>query len=944
MEKPEHFSVVMLTADRKIDRRIIQQADSLQAAGWTVTIVAMPTEKGDIDVDPRIIRVGNKSSQKKSNFLKLYHSLRKILPKNNQFVRMIKQIIWRYFVDQKAFYLKCFEGVVSQLSADVFVAHDLPMLHMAVIAAKHCNAKLVYDSHEFFCERNISKSEKIYWKKIEQEHIACCDVVITVNQSIAKILEDIYGIPEVKVIYNSAQKINVLPQEPQKEKLFHHLYNLPHGKKIVLYQGNIVSNRNIETLIMAMSKLKSPNIILVILGEGPLQIKLERIVRAKKLSHCCYFHPMVAQDELLKYTASADAGIIPYLATCLNHYYCTPNKLFEFIAAGLPIISSDLPEIRKIIIEHNIGLVGKMDSSEDIAMLIESFFMNETHIQMWRDQLNIVKNEICWEQEGKKLLKIFDTLKKQTLSEKNEMPIQVDITWLKTFENEKGRPLRILHVGNIANNAYLNAKHQRRIGIEADVLCGDAYHIMGCPEWEEAYITDYGKNDYYPIFNKENLNGYKRPEWFAQGPFIVCCNYLREKQKGNKFKTILLRFVMEKGPRLYPYRNISILLSYIITLQFKTIFFMATRFFKRFILKTLGRETNKLVQPISNSINNASIINYNKLIEDFNILFPDRTDKLNEQDIRLYSSKAILHELSSFYDVIQCYGVEPIWAVLAGIESYVAFEHGTLRTFVFENNSLSRLNSLAYRKAQHVFVTNGDCLENTKKLGIKNYSGIAHPVESDWEENELIKINLKMKYNADILLFCPIRHDWDVKGTDVHLRAFPLIRKRINKRIVLLLVNWGQDLEKSRLLLKDQNCENDVLWLNPLCRLAMIQHMQAADVVLDQMALPHFGATAPQSLAVGAPVIMSYEPDSTAWLFKDAPPILSAHNPNEIALAVLQACDPQWKKEYKEQAMQWFRKFHHIDIAVKQQLDVYKRVVKMKGNDCKEVEERYSET
>jgi len=61
--------------------------------------------------------------------------------------------------------------------------------------------------------------------------------------------------------------------------------------------------------------------------------------------------------------------------------------------------------------------------------------------------------------------------------------------WLREFQRREGRPLRVLHIGNIANNAYINAKIQRRLGIDADVCCYDYYHVMGCPEWEDADFT-----------------------------------------------------------------------------------------------------------------------------------------------------------------------------------------------------------------------------------------------------------------------------------------------------------------------------------------------------------------------------------------------------------------------------------------------------------------------
>ena len=101
--------------------------------------------------------------------------------------------------------------------------------------------------------------------------------------------------------------------------------------------------------------------------------------------------------------------------------------------------------------------------------------------------------------------------------------------WLEDFAQKHGRALRVLHIGNIANNAYRNAAVQRRRGIEADVVCYDYYHIMGCPEWEEAEIK--GIYDaFYPDWWSLDVGGWSRPDWFVQGQLASCLDYLKARQ------------------------------------------------------------------------------------------------------------------------------------------------------------------------------------------------------------------------------------------------------------------------------------------------------------------------------------------------------------------------------------------------------------------------------
>lgn len=473
--------------------------------------------------------------------------------------------------------------------------------------------------------------------------------------------------------------------------------------------------------------------------------------------------------------------------------------------------------------------------------------------------------------------------------------------WLEQFKEKKGRPLRVLHIGNIANNAYLNAKFQRTIGIHADVICFDYYHVMSTPEWEELFLRC--PDDHYSIrFSQHELGIYKRPDWFIQGPLLLCSKYIHARFAKKNIRTFFLKKL------LMHYCGNS-----------KKNKFSKIRSILHLIIKKLKLYT----------ISNLSQEAINNLIDHFNQYFPNRKDKLTSKDILIFSSTfSIWKKIISHYDIVQCYATDPIWILLTGFRPYVAFEHRTLRTFTQDDNSYHRLTSLAYRMANHVFITNGDCIEYAKKLELQNYSAMIHPIDiAQYREQYNASPKIKIHYKADILLFCPIRHDWDVKGIDVHLRALPLIRKRTSRQIILLLVNWGQDLEKSRRLLKDQKCEENVFWLNPLCRLAMIHHMQAADVVLDQMTLPHFGATAPQALAVGTPVIMSYKPESTAWIINEPAPILPAFSPEEVSNAIEQALDQEWLFSFKKRALNWVDKYHNTTRVIEEHLRVYRKVL-----------------
>lgn len=487
-------------------------------------------------------------------------------------------------------------------------------------------------------------------------------------------------------------------------------------------------------------------------------------------------------------------------------------------------------------------------------------------------------------------------------NQKQPEGLDTHLTWLKIFQQKNNRPLRVLHIGNTANNAYLVAKIIRQAGIEADVLSYNYYHMMACPEWEEIEIKNgYGGNDNHPNFSKKDLGPYKRPTWFIQGPLDLCIKYIKARDAG-KWQQFLLwqmMFLVLKDSNIYKLFHFA---------------------------KRALRFAKKKIIPVSRSITGME-----QVIAEYDRLFPDRIDRLKDEDFvnyLHYNDK--FNDLFDRYDIIQSYGIDPILCLLYSKKPYVAFEHGTLRVFTMDDDPLHRLNALAYKKANHVFITNGDCLEYAKKLGMVNFSAMIHPidVEQHRKPKKETKSDIKTKYQADILLYCPLRHDWEVKGTHVHLEALPLIVKALSsKKVKLLLVSWGQEIDRSKALIKKLGCETNVIWLTPLCRESNVQYMQAADVVLDQMALPCFGATAPQAIAAGTPVIMSYKPESTQWIVEEPAPIISAYTPVDVCNGVLTAIDENWLTDYKKRAYEWTNKEHSSDRVLNSHLQVYRKII-----------------
>ena len=107
-------------------------------------------------------------------------------------------------------------------------------------------------------------------------------------------------------------------------------------------------------------------------------------------------------------------------------------------------------------------------------------------------------------------------------------------TWLREFCHRHGRRPTVLHIGNIANNAYVLAKGLNAAGLDCDVLCYGYYHIMSCPEWEEVEFAGHIRDQLFPAWEDVDLGGFHRPAWFAQGPLDSCLRYLLARRTANR--------------------------------------------------------------------------------------------------------------------------------------------------------------------------------------------------------------------------------------------------------------------------------------------------------------------------------------------------------------------------------------------------------------------------
>ncbi|MCX6297307.1 MAG: glycosyltransferase [Bacteroidetes bacterium] len=288
--------------------------------------------------------------------------------------------------------------------ADVLVANDLDTLLPNYLNSKLKGAQLVYDSHELFCEVHELQAnpfKKNIWKRLERWIFPKLKYVFTVNDSIAKIYNDEYKV-ELKVVRN----IPLLSNQENVENATKGKLGIPENKKIIVLQGaGINIDRGAEEAVEAMQYID--NAVLLIVGSGDVVGVLKKMTETLHLIDKVKFIGKVPFQTLIQYTRHADLGLTLDKDTNINYLYSLPNKLFDYIHAGVPVLSSDLLEIRKIIEQYEIGACTSSHDPKHIADKINEILKDENKLQLWKKNTKIASEKLNWETEEKQLIEVY---------------------------------------------------------------------------------------------------------------------------------------------------------------------------------------------------------------------------------------------------------------------------------------------------------------------------------------------------------------------------------------------------------------------------------------------------------------------------------------------------------------------------------------------------------
>ncbi len=285
---------------------------------------------------------------------------------------------------------------------NLLVSNDLDTLLPNFIISRIKRVPMVYDSHEYYTETPELINRPLVrgiWERIERSIFPRLTDVITVNESIAGLYEKKYGI-KLNVVRNIPRTVSPVEVKSRKE------LGLPDDRKIVLMQGaGINIQRGAEESIEAMKYVEGA--ILLIIGSGDVIGQLRKMSEMPGLNGKVMFLPKMPYTELMQHTRVADIGLTLDKDTNINYRYSLPNKLFDYIHAGIPVLASRLPEICRIVEGYNVGLICENHDPAEIARMINLMLNDETSRADWKVNLRKAASELTWENEENVLKSVY---------------------------------------------------------------------------------------------------------------------------------------------------------------------------------------------------------------------------------------------------------------------------------------------------------------------------------------------------------------------------------------------------------------------------------------------------------------------------------------------------------------------------------------------------------
>jgi len=377
--------VMLLHNDLSSDTRVMKEAATLAAAGWSVMVVCL-RGGGLPDFEQRegyvVRRVADATAA----------SWRSPMRKLAQMRRRERALT---------------EAAIAE-QPDVVHCHDTDTLAAGHKVASAIGARLVLDAHELFPDMLAghgrgSRMVQAYWRHIERTLVPRTDLVITVNDSRARILRERYGV-EPLLVQSTPDVEPLAPRAVLRSQL-----GISESTPIVLYQGGLIAGRSLHRLVGAVALVDG--LVLAVQGAGPEEERLREVARERGVDERVRFMGWIQPEKLHAYACGADVGVVIYEPTSLNNFYAAPNKLYAYLMAGLPMVASDFPGLREIVVGEGVGAVFDPMDEESIAGAIRGLLEDPaSRARMSEAARALAETRYNWSVDSRQLVGAYERL------------------------------------------------------------------------------------------------------------------------------------------------------------------------------------------------------------------------------------------------------------------------------------------------------------------------------------------------------------------------------------------------------------------------------------------------------------------------------------------------------------------------------------------------------
>lgn len=369
------------------DSRIWREARSLNAQGWKVVVVCIALGNSDM---PEVQVVDG-------------FTIWRVLPpifRGRSNLKTVRKLI------QLLVSLPKVCSLLRRSRARIYHAHDFPGLVMVALAGIW-RRPVIYDSHEVFFDRGFQTMQIPRWsikllkllRYLEKALAHRVVAIIATSDGHAEQIAKNLNVPKPVVVRNAVDLRTLKDQAVEYPR---------NNRRLVAHSGRLGVGRHLHELVQALAYLPE-DIALILMGDGSLKRRLEQAAEEIGAAHRLEIVPAVPPDSVALTLAQADIGVVLITGDSISYQHSLPNKFFEAVAAGLPLVVSGIPEVRRMVELYDIGVICDPTQPEDIAAKIEIVLQSD-NLERFRQNVEKARKQLNWQSEETKLISIYNDL------------------------------------------------------------------------------------------------------------------------------------------------------------------------------------------------------------------------------------------------------------------------------------------------------------------------------------------------------------------------------------------------------------------------------------------------------------------------------------------------------------------------------------------------------